>query len=227
MKILSIDTTSEVCGVAILENEKLLIENSLNNGLTHSENLMILIKEALEKLEITLKDIDLVACCTGPGSFTGIRIGVATVKAICEVNNIKIAEVTSLESLANNIKGEFDTKVALIDARNNQCYCGIFDNKINLKENYIADDINILIDKIKNYSDIVLVGNGSDVYKNLILEKIKNVNFGNNNSQNAYSCGILALKKYKEDKLKNADTILPNYLRKSQAERLYNKNKLV
>ena len=225
MKILSIDTTSEVCGVAILEDEKLVIENSLNNGLTHSENLMLLIKEALEKAEITLKDIDLVACCTGPGSFTGIRIGVATVKAICEVNNIKIAEVTSLESLANNINEDIDTKIALIDARNNQCYCGIFDNKINLKENYIVDDINILIDKIKKYPNIIFVGNGSNVYKSLILEKIKNIKFENNNNQNAYSCGLIALKKYRENDLKNSDTILPNYLRKSQAERLLVENK--
>ena len=78
MKILAIDTTSEICGVAILENENLIIDNSLNNGLTHSENLIPLLKEALEKEKLTLKDIDLIACCTGPGSFTGIRIGVSS-----------------------------------------------------------------------------------------------------------------------------------------------------
>lgn len=66
MKILVIDTTSEICGVAILEDENLIIDNSLNNGLTHSENLIPLIKEALEKSEIDLKEIELVVCCTGP-----------------------------------------------------------------------------------------------------------------------------------------------------------------
>ncbi|MBR2289798.1 MAG: tRNA (adenosine(37)-N6)-threonylcarbamoyltransferase complex dimerization subunit type 1 TsaB [Clostridia bacterium] len=126
MKILAIDTTSEVCGVAILEDENLIVENSLNNGLTHSENLIPLVKEALSKANLTLKEIELIACCTGPGSFTGIRIGVASVKAIAEVNNLKIAEVTSLESLAKNIKSNSETKVALIDARNNQCYCRNF-----------------------------------------------------------------------------------------------------
>ena len=220
MKILAIDTTSEVCGVAILEDENLKLENSLANGLTHSENLMPLVKEALEKLNLSLKDIDMVSCCTGPGSFTGIRIGVASVKAICEVNNIKIAEVTSLESLAKNIENNSETKVALIDARNNQCYMGIFDNEINLKEELIADDINVLLEKIEKYSDITFVGNGSSLHKDLILSKLPNSIFCENNLQNAYSCGLIGLKKYKSNELVTADTLSPNYLRKSQAERL-------
>ncbi len=66
MKILAIDTTSEICGVAILEDENLIIENSINNGLTHSENLIPLVKEALEKTNLSLKEIDLVSCCVGP-----------------------------------------------------------------------------------------------------------------------------------------------------------------
>lgn len=126
MKILAIDTTSQVCGVAILDDENLIIENSINNGLTHSENLMPLIKEALEKSNLALKDINLLACCTGPGSFTGIRIGVASCKAIAEVNNLSVADVSALESLAKNVEENCANKVALIDARNNQCYCRSF-----------------------------------------------------------------------------------------------------
>ena len=220
MKILSIDTTSEICGVAILEDNNLIIENSLSNGLTHSENLMPLVKDALEKANLKLKDIDLIACCTGPGSFTGIRIGVASVKAMAEVNNLDVVEVTSLESLARNIKNNSDTKVSLIDARNNQCYCGVFDNNINKKEEYIADDINVILDLIKKYNDITFIGNGSKIHKDLISNRIINAKFDEDIVQNAYSCGLVGLKKYKENKIENADTILPNYLRKSQAERL-------
>ena len=220
MKILSIDTTSEICGVAILEDEKLIIDNSVSNGFTHSENLMPLIKEALEKNGMKLSEIDLISCCIGPGSFTGIRIGVSSIKAISEVNNIKIAEVTSLESLAKNIKEECLTKVSLIDARNNQCYCGIFDNEINLKEEYLADDINVLLEKIEKYTNITFVGNGAVLHKDLILNKIPNAKFENEIKQNAYSCGLIGLKKFKENILKDADSVLPNYLRKSQAERL-------
>ena len=69
MKTLVIDTTSEICGVAILENENLIIDDSLNNGLTHSENLIPLVKEALEKIKINLDEIELVVCCTGPRFF--------------------------------------------------------------------------------------------------------------------------------------------------------------
>ena len=223
MKILVVDTTSEICGVGILEDNKLIIETALNNGLTHSENLILLIKDNLEKAKINLSEIDLLVCCTGPGSFTGIRIGIASIKAIAEVNNLKIAEVTSLESLAQNIKNISETKVSLIDARNNQCYCGIFDNNINLKENYIADDINVILERVSKYDNITFIGNGAELHKKLIISKIKNANFDNNNIQSPYACGIIGLKKFKEKKLKDADTLLPNYLRKSQAERLKNK----
>ena len=120
MKNLAIDTSSEVCGVAILEDDKLIDDNSLNNGKTHSENLMPLIKEVLERNNLSLKEIDLISCVVGPGSFTGIRIGIAAVKALAEVNNIKIASITSLVSLVQNINSK--TKVSMIDARNDQVY---------------------------------------------------------------------------------------------------------
>ena len=220
MKVLAIDTTSEICGVAILDDKNLIINNSLNNGLTHSENLMPLVKDALEKVNLNLQDVDLIAVCTGPGSFTGIRIGVASIKALAEVNNLKIAEVTSLESLAQNVENNSNTKVALIDARNNQCYCGIFDNNINKKEEYFADDIGVIVERLRNYREITFVGNGAQLHKDFILSKLENVKFDSNNIQTAYSCGIIGLKKYRENNLKNADNILPNYLRKSQAERL-------
>ena len=144
----------------------------------------------------------------------------ASCKALSEVKQLKIAAVTSLESLAKNIKVDSSTKVALIDARNNQCYCGIFDNQINLKEEYMADDMNVLLEKISKYSNITFVGNGAELHKNLILEKINTAKFEDDNVQNAFSCGLIGFKKYQENKLENADSILPNYLRKSQAERL-------
>ena len=121
MKILAIDTSSSVCGTAILEDDKLIEENSLDNGKTHSENLMPLIKELLERTKITLNEIDLIAVSCGPGSFTGIRIGIASIKAMAEVHNIPVAEITSLETLAVNDNSE-KNKITLIDTRNNPVY---------------------------------------------------------------------------------------------------------
>jgi len=128
MKILAIDTSSDVCSTAILENEKLIDENNLDNGKTHSENLMPLIQELLNRNNLNVKDIELIACSVGPGSFTGIRIGVSSMKPIAEVLNIPVVSVTSLETLAENVRKD-GIRVALIDAKNNQVYCGIFNRR--------------------------------------------------------------------------------------------------
>ena len=129
MKILTIDTSSEVCSVALLEDDKLIDKNELDNGKTHSETLMVLIDELFKRNNVDIKDINLFGCDVGPGSFTGIRIGVSTIKAMAEVLNVKIASVTSLEVLARNVQ---DRKIiaSIIDARNDQVYLGIFDEKV-------------------------------------------------------------------------------------------------
>lgn len=221
MKNLSIDTSSEICGVSLLENDELIDDNSLNNGRIHSENLMPLIKEILEKNDLRLSEIGLISVVVGPGSFTGIRIGIATVKALAEVNQIKIAAVTSLETLAENIEGDF-VKIALIDARNDQVYCGIFDKENILLEEYIADSIDCAIKQIKKYSNkkIMVSGNGIEKHKDLLLREISNISFCNQNEQKAENVGKIGYRKYLKNELSNGDNIMPIYLRKSQAERL-------
>lgn len=221
MKNLAIDTSSEVCGVALLEDDKLIDDNSLNNGKTHSENLMPLIKDILERNNLELKDIGLISCVVGPGSFTGIRIGIASVKAMAEVYSIKIASVASLEVLVQVLESK--TKVSMIDARNDQVYCGIFDENNNLLEDYIADDINVAIEKISKYEDISICGNGAEKFKNLILEKIPSMKFSDENFQKAENAGKAGFRKFLSNDLMSADTIMPIYLRKSQAERLKQK----
>ena len=121
MRILAVDTSSAICSVALLEDDKLVDEINLDNGKTHSENLMPLVDELITRNSLNVKDIEFVACCVGPGSFTGIRIGVSSIKAIAEVLNVKLASVTSLETLAANVVNE-ETIVSLVDARNNQVY---------------------------------------------------------------------------------------------------------
>lgn len=220
MKILAIDTSSEICSTALLEDDKKIDERNLDNGMTHSENLMPLLDELLKSNNIDIKDIDLFACSVGPGSFTGIRIGISTIKPFAEVLDKPIASVTSLETLAVNDENNEGVIVSLIDARNNQVYAGVFDNNYNKLEEYIADDINKVIEIIKKYNKVVFVGNASVIHKELLQKNIDDAIFISNNKQSALNVGIIAYKKYLSNDLCNADTVFPLYLRKSQAERI-------
>ena len=230
MKILSVDTSSSVCAVALLEDEELINQKILDNGKTHSENFMSLLDETLKETNISLDDIDLIVCCVGPGSFTGIRIGIASIKAIAEIKHIKIVSVTSLESLSYNVESvDKEDIISMIDARNNQVYAGIFDFKQEKKCEYLADDINVILDKILNLCSekIIFVGDGAMLHKDLILEKLrgKDIKFIDDtlNKQNAVSLGKCGYRKFlKNEDIKDADTINPLYLRKSQAERMKN-----
>lgn len=220
MKILAVDTSSEICSVAILENDNVIVENSLNDGKTHSENLMTIMENTLEENKIKLSDIDLIACSVGPGSFTGIRIGVSSIKAIAEVLDVPVAAVTSLEALAKNVELKDVTIVSLIDAKNDQVYAGIFDDEYNKKEEYISDSIYTVIERVKGYDNVIFVGNAAVKYKELLDSNFENVVVAENNLQSASSVGKIGYKKHKEKDLTSADTIMPMYLRKSQAERM-------
>ena len=157
----------------------------------------------------------------GLGSFTGIRIGISSIKAIAESLNIPVIDVSSLEALAYNVQNiECETICSLIDARNNQVYCGIFDKEYNLLENYLADDINNVIKVLEKYNDVIFVGDGAIIHKDLL--GITGFTYDNViHSKNITKC---AYNKYKNNDIKTADTIYPLYLRKSQAERMKQKN---
>lgn len=226
MKILVADTSSSVCATGVLDDDKLICENTLDNGKTHSENFMPLVKKTLEDAKLTLDDIEYMAVSVGPGSFTGIRIGIASCKAMAEVKKIKIIPVTSLEILAGNERGNCNVICSMIDARNDQVYCGIFNKDVNLIEEYIADDINIVLEKLKKYDEILFVGNGAVLQKDIIESVLndKKIKFSINNKQNAVSLGIIAYQKIRNNEIITVDELMPMYLRKSQAERMKNES---
>lgn len=220
MKILSIDTSSNLCSVALLDDNQTIQELVIDNNKTHSQNLMPLIQQLFVKSNIGLPEIDLIACNKGPGSFTGIRIGIATAKAIAEVANIPVIGVSSLDCLAYNVPNATGVICSLIDANNNQVYCGIFDKEYNLINDYLADDISNVTPILDNYDDITFVGTGSVNYKDILSKTYSNAKFSTNNNQHSANIGKCAFEKYKNGYTETADTVLPMYLRKSQAERM-------
>ena len=251
MKTLCIDTSSKICAVAILDNDKLVKKIELNNGLTHSESLMPIIKDIFEETNLTLNDINLLICDIGPGSFTGIRIGIATVKAFSDSFNIPIIGVSSLTCLAYNIKSE-GLICSLIDCKNNNCYYSLYklkDNTYTLLEAPTADSIENCI-KLLNYKyndkKITFVGDGALIYREHILSDCNNssIYFSDDeiNDINILNLGLAGIDIF-NDKNKDIihgkntdknnsnnynDNILPLYLKKPQAQRqLEEKNLLI
>ena len=159
------------------------------------------------------------------GSFTGLRIGISTVKAFSDVTNIPIVGVNSLESLAYNIQSN-GLIASMIDAKNDNVYFALFEhnnNSYTIKEDYIANNINSVLDLLQKYkeNEITFVGDGSILHKEEIIKKFKLANFANDyqNLQTSVSIGLAALDKFKCGFTQNSNTISPLYLRKSQAER--------
>lgn len=212
MLILAISTSSKICSVALLENDKPIKELNIDNLKTHSENLVPLIDELFKSTNKNVSELDLIACDVGPGSFTGIRIGISTTKAIAEINQIPVVSCTSLEALSYNANS--NTICSLIDARNNQVYCGMFDCNHELIKDYMADDIKVIIKNLPD-EDIRFVGDGATLH-----EKLLNGTFAQDNDIHASNIGICAYNKYKKGLSETADSIVPMYLRKSQAERM-------
>ena len=219
MKILSIDTASDLCTVAVLENENCIKEIIVNDARNHSEKIMPVIEQALQETNLTLKNIDLLVCDIGPGSFTGIRIGVATVLAFQDSLNVPCVGISSLEALAYNTS-ENGLICSLIDAKNNNVYVGIFkleNNQYSQLGNLEFKTIEETIRILKEFnSPITFVGDGTVAHKDLLKSNLENCLFSDKNELSSYSLGMAGFNKYKKG---IQTSLMPLYLRKSQAER--------
>lgn len=227
MKILSIDTSSTLCAVAVLEDTILIKENILNDTKNHSEKIMPVIAQTLKEANLELKDIGLIVCDKGPGSFTGIRIGVATVMSFVDSLNLNAIGISSLECLLYNALNKTNASYvcSLIDAKNDNVYFELFAINNNMPTSIISADcknINELITLLNGYDNICFVGDGAVAHKSLLESDLNNVTFAEKNQISSYSLGLAGLNAYNSGR---RNDLLPLYLRKSQAERAKNGEK--
>lgn len=226
MKILSIDTASNICTVAILEDKTCIKEITVDDTRNHSEKIMPAIENVLSDTNLSLSDINLIVCDKGPGSFTGIRIGVGTVLAFKDSLNIECIGISSLEALAYNSNND-GLICSLIDAKNGNVYWGLFehkDNQYTLLNKLEFNEINNVVNALNSYSTpITFVGDGAKQNYQLLKDNFSNCSFCKKNDLSSISLGIAGYDKYKN---RIQTSIMPLYLRKSQAERaLEDKNK--
>lgn len=230
MKVLGIDTSTRVATISIIDEEGVIGEYSLSKDMSHSEKLMPMVEEVLKNIDLKVKDIDLFAVGLGPGSFTGLRIGLASIKSFAHLFNKPIIGVSTLESLAYNMYLTSGLIVPMLDARRDRVYTGLYRfNSSSLKELEGSQILEIkdIKSKLGAYEKIVVNGEGSLKYKEEIEsalgEKVNFASLGQNMSRATSICE-LALKKYKEGKRDDFYTLTPDYIRPSQAERELKEN---
>lgn len=226
MKILGVDSSGMVASVAIVENDIVVAEYSVNHKKTHSQTLLPMIDEIIKMTDTKLEEIDAIAVAAGPGSFTGLRIGAATVKGLAMAIDKPIVSVPTCHGLAYNLMGTEGIICPIMDARRNQVYTGIYesvDGKLNVICDQDALEIKELVDRLNEMNQkVTFLGDGVPVYSDTIKENIKcpYVFAGANmNRQRAASVATLGMEYFEAGMFESADEHKPIYLRKSQAER--------
>ena len=214
--LLSFDSSAVTASAALTDGERVIKSEFVNAGLTHSETLLPMIKRVMQGYSFSA--LDGIAVTAGPGSFTGVRIGIATAKGLAFKDNISCIGVSTLEAIAYNFTDENAVVCAVMDARRMQFYNALFSVK-NKKVTRLCDDRAISIDDLKKelscYERVILAGDGAELcYNNLDLENVVLAD-----EEQRYQNGI-GVSKAAENKEKiSASQLMPVYLRPSQAER--------
>lgn len=230
MKVLAIDTSSIVASAAVLDGDKLAAEYILNHRKTHSEHLLPIIEEVLESCGIDISEIDIVAVSSGPGSFTGLRIGAATAKGIAHALGVPVVGVPTLDGLAFNLPYCEAVICPIMDARRNQVYTSLYrweqDGLCRIK-NHSALAIDELLTELKAMDGrVVFLGDGVPVHREYIKETLGNKALfapPGADRQRASSLAELAIRSFRKGLMSGYNEFTPFYLRKSQAEREYEK----
>ena len=220
MKILAIDTCLSAASVAVASEDKVFGLFYIDNKLTHSVKLMPMIKSVLSELDMTISDIDALACTNGPGSFTGIRIGMATVKGLAMPEDKPILTVSSLAATAYNFSCQMLPVIAMTDARNSQVFYGKYQFAEKGFTELIppqAAEISQICSNIT--SPVIICGDGAVRYREILKEN-RNIIFAPPH-QNMPSAATVAAAAFDEIKINGfppAEKIDALYVRKSSAE---------
>lgn len=226
MKILGIDSSGLVASVAVVEDDVMLAEYTVNYKKTHSQTLLPMLKEIADMIHLELSSIDAVAVAAGPGSFTGLRIGSATAKGLGLALDKPIIPVPTVDGLAYNLYGTDKLICPLMDARRNQVYTGIYEfreEKLQVLEPQMAVAVTDIIEKLNvRGRSVIFLGDGAPVYREILEQEVK-VPFyfapAHLNKQRAGAVAVLGEKYFASGRAESADEHKPDYLRLSQAER--------
>ena len=228
MKILAIECSSLSAGVAVTEDSKVLGESFVNVGLTHSQTLMPMVEGVLKSTATDIQNIDVLSVSAGPGSFTGVRIGVSALKGLAYSHDKPCYSVSSLESIAYPFKSFDGVVCSVMDARCNQVYTAFFENG-----KRISDDDAVLIDDLKEKivdlnKRVILAGDAVNLVYNKLKDEIDNIFLPDSQMQYAHASSVALLtfeKLSSGEKTVNAKELLPMYLRLPQAQRELNNKK--
>jgi len=222
MNIVAIDTSGPLASCAVLKDGAIAHMIVMNQGLTHSETIMPALDDAMRAANLTCKDVDCFACVSGPGSFTGVRIGVCAAKGLAHAWNKPCARIDALEALAMNFYGFDGIACTILDARRSQVYCAAFDMKNGMPVRIMEDDameIGAFLEKLPGDRRLVFLGDGLRVHAKRILETLPDALIAPANMRELRADAACLLAAAREDTWMEARLLTPIYLRIPQAER--------
>ncbi len=229
MLMLSVDSSAAPASVCLIEDGKILADYYLNAGFTHSQTLMAMTESVLTIANRKASEIDVYAVNNGPGSFTGVRIGVSAVKGMAFAQNRPCIAVSTLESMAYNALGCDCIVCACMDARRHQVYNALFrieGEKVSRLTGDRAISIEELLKELSAYQErILLIGDGAELVEQSAEQENIFLAPANIRFQRASSTALAALEKYSRGEMLSAAALMPSYLRLSQAERERNAKK--
>lgn len=223
MILLALDTTTASGSVALLENTRLLAEVNSLSGTSHSARLLRSVDELLKLQSLTVREVEAFAVAAGPGSFTGIRIGLSTVKALALASGRPIAPVSTLEALALKLRDSPARLVCpIMDAKKGEIFAGLFEFRGERREEVIPQGAykpDEFFSRLPGHRVISFIGNGTDVFKEKILAYLKDkARFPSRSPFIGYEVGRLGYDLLRRGRGCRGDDLEPLYFRRSQAE---------